>query len=751
MTEENVNVEQLRSTRPEEIDDDEINLGELFHILKQRWLTILLTFSAIVTTTGILTFLQTPIFDSKGQILISKTNNASILTGLSEELSLDPLSNKSNPIDTEIQVLRSIPILKKVIESLDLRDKGNKPLSIKVFRANISANAVSGTDVLEVGYQDPNPQTAADVVNTLMQFYLSNDIEVNRSQTKAARLFISQQIPRAEEQLAQTEAKIRQFKEKNRVVELASEAQVAVQGLASLKASIVETESKLLAAQERSRQLQAKFGGVNADQAVSLGKISESKTIQNTLVETKKLEDQLAIARTTFQPNHPTITDLEEQLKAINSSLEVRIQQTVGSGQSLTSGNLELGQTTGLELITALVMADVEANSMAESLASLQQEYQSFLTRSDVLPTLEQKQSELSRDLESARQNYVTLLTSLQKAQLAENQNLGNARIINMAQVSDKPIAPRKAMNLLMGGFLGVIGGAGLALLLHRRDIRLRSISAIRAIFPYTLLGTIPLFPNAKESLGDRLNTGAQHLFVRDDPKSAVSEMYRMINTNLRFSRSEGLKVMVITSSLPGEGKSTTLANLALAISELGARVLLIDADMRRPTQHQLWEIPNRLGLSHVLVEWTQDQKLPFIEVEPNLHVLASGSCPPNPLALIDSSKMKTLMLNLRSEYDYILIDAPPITVASDVVLLGAIADGMILVGRPEVANRPAAQATLDTLIQSQLDILGLVVNGVNVKNESYGYYYSNNYYKSGYYGDNIQVSESDVTLSQKP
>ncbi|MCM1983713.1 GumC family protein [Lyngbya confervoides] len=748
MTEAKVNFEERPDLLVEQADD-EINLLDIFKTLRRRWLPFSLTVTAVVTTTAVLTFLQTPIFQSKGQLLIAKTNEASALTGLADQLSAGPLSNKSNPIETEIQVLLSIPILENVIQSLDLRTEGNEALKIDAFRGRVTASAVGGTDVIELSYQDPDPQLAADVVNTWMQFYLKNDIEVNRSQTRAARQFISQQIPRAERQLSQAESSLRQFKEKYKVVELSGEAQEAVRRLADLRAAMVETTAQLQVAQERSRQLQSKFGGLSSDQAIAVGKISESRTIQATLAEAKKIEDQLAIARTTYQPTHPAVIDLENKLAAVNRNLEGRIQETAGNTGSLGQGNFELGSTIGLELMTELVKADVETLSMQEKLTTLQGEYQNSLLRSNNLPALEQRQSELTRNLEVARQSYNTLLESYQKAQLAENQNLGNARVINEAQVPERPISPRKMMNLLMGGVLGILGGAGIALLLESRDTRLRSIADVRAIFPYTLLGTVPLFPARKGNVGDRLE-GSKGLFVRDDPQSVVSETYRMINTNLKFSRSDRLQVIVVSSSVPGEGKSTTIANLALAMAELGSRVLLMDADMRRPSQHQLWEVPNRSGLSNLLVEANPLQSLPYIAESENLHILCSGSPPPNPTALIDSDKMQRFISNLRSEYDYILIDSPPLTVSSDGVLLSNLADGLILIARPDIANRPATQAVKDIVRPIQQSVLGLVINGVNVRNESDSYYYYNAYYKNDYYGSDYLQKDEQLQKPEK-
>lgn len=732
MTEEYMNPEGIQVLDSVEKVNDEINLLEILKTLKRRWIPFSVAFSGIVITTGILTSLQTPIFQSKGQILISKTNEASALTGLAEELSADPLSKQSNPIETEIQVVRSSPILEKVITSLDLKNQNGVPLTVDEFRKRLQTSVVQGTDVLEVSFKDPSPQIAAEAVNTVMQVYIKNDIEVNRSQTTAARQFISQQIPRSERQLSEAEAKLRQFKEDYGVLELAVEAQELVARLADLKASIVNSEAQLVASKEKSQQLQNHLGGLKPQQAIAIGKVSESRTIQTTLSETKKFEDELKIARATYQAGHPAIANLESQLLSAQDSLDTRIQQTAGNLDAAKSGNLELGQTIGLELMTELVKADLETKSMERQLSSLKSEYQSAIGRTEKLPALEQQQAELVRDLEVARQSYTTLLESYQKALLAENQNLGNARVINAAQASAKPITPRILLNLLTGSFLGILGGAGLSLLLDSRDVRVRTVKDIRDLLPYTLLGTVPIFTKSVKEATSQHEGRASILHVRDQPQSMISETYRMINTNLRFSRSDGLKTIIISSSVPGEGKSTTLANLALGMAELGARVLIIDGDLRRPTQHQLWEIPSRVGFSNLLIDETPLSQLPIIEERHNLHILPAGAIPPNPTVLLHSKACNNCLEKLKEEYDYIFIDAPPLTVASDAVLLGQLSDGLIFISRPEVANRPALGAAQDILSQARQTVLGVIINGVNLKNESSSYYY---YSKEYYYG----------------
>ncbi|NJN23473.1 MAG: polysaccharide biosynthesis tyrosine autokinase [Acaryochloridaceae cyanobacterium RL_2_7] len=317
---------------------------------------------------------------------------------------------------------------------------------------------------------------------------------------------------------------------------------------------------------------------------------------------------------------------------------------------------------------------------------------------------------------------------------------------MHTAAIPTLPISPRKLRNVLFGTFLGLLFGAGLSLIVDARDQRLLNIDDIRRIYNYTLLGAIPDF---SKLIKDTDATRAHNLFVRDRPRSAISETYRMINTNLKFSQSDNLQVIVVSSGMPGEGKSSTLANIALAMAELGNRVLLIDADMRLPSQHQVWELPNRKGLSHVLVEMNNEfSRLPVIPENDNLDVLLAGNLPPNPTALLDSKKFKILIEALRPQYDYVLIDAPPITVASDALLISKVVDGLILVARPGKLNKAAANVAFNTIRQAGVNVLGMIGNGVVPKNEKGNLYYQQEYYGKESIDPEPQEDENELSLT---
>jgi polysaccharide biosynthesis transport protein len=752
------------------LQEDEINVGAILGIFKRRWLPFSLTFLGVLGSVGVWTFLQPPIFESSGQILLQKQTDASALTGIAEKLeNFDPLSGKTNPLETEKQVLLSNPILEKVIQQLDLKNQRGETLSPQEFYRQISVEPLLNTDILEVQMQNKDPDKATQIVSALMKAYVDNDLDVNRADYKTAKAFILQNLPRTERQIRDAELRLRLFKEANRLVNLPAETAATVQSLAELESEITRVKAEYLQAQMQINDLNRQMGGVDSSQALAIGQLSESSGIQSTLSELQATEDQLAVSRTVLQSNHPELISLEEKRASLQRSLDSRIVETIGTTTNVSPGDLQLGKTVGLPMITELLKADVAAQGISKRLQSLEADYQTYQQRSTSLPRLEQTQAELERNLEVARLAFIKLRENLQLAELAESQNVANARILNPAVANPQPVAPRKSVNLMMGMLLGLIAGAGVSLLIDSRDTRLRTIEDVRAVYNNCiLLGTIPLFTKKKAS--EDFRPSISTLIMRDDPYSPVGETYRMLLTNLKFSRSDHpARILVLSSALPGEGKSTTLANLALAIAEGGSRVLIIDADLRRPSQHQVWEIPNTYGLSNQLVEdvvgWGFNDPVieesptngnglghPLageglvasrrgpIEVSEGVDVLTAGAIPPNPTALLDSQRLRLIVEHYRSIYDYVLLDAPPLTVASDATIIGKVSDGLILVGRPNVVDRHAAQTAQELLKKLRQEVLGLVVNGVIPKNEPHSYYY----YSQGYYSYSDEDGEMD-------
>ena len=708
------------SPQVEQEDTDYIDLEQYWLILKRRWLAASVVAGSVVGVAALVTFTQKPVYEAKAELLFNKQSNVSSLTGLSEKVGeLSGITNLSNPLETEATVIRSNPIVQKTIDKFNLTDKEGDPIPGEDFRKKLKVKSVKGTDVLEISYKSTDPQQAAAIVNSLMEDYIDNNIRVNTAEARAAREFLNNQLPEVESRVVEAEAELRKFKEENKVVALTEEAKFGVEGLQDSLQQLNQAEAQLAAANERSQALQRELS-IEKQKAVELSELSQSPAVQQVLQEYQKVQDQLAVMRTRLTEQHPTVVDLSNKERALRNQLEKRVGQVVNNGNSLPEDNLQVGELKQT-LTSELLKSEVERLAAAKQVSALRKAFALQQARLTVLPKLEQQQRKVERKLQIAQLTYQELLKKLQEVQVIENQNIGNARIISEALVPKKQISPRIMLNLLLGGFLGILLGAGTALILEAMDKSLKTVDQAKRLLSYPLLGTIP-------QIASKGVDGNLELPTLNSPYSVESSAFEMLQTNLSFTVSDKtLKVIMVTSSISGEGKSLISANLAVVMSQFGQRVLLIDGDMRRSRQHKIWELYSFSGLSNVLVgkaELRDSIQKPL----PTLDLLPAGKVPPNPAALIDSQSMADLLEEAQNEYDCVIIDTPPLTAAADSLIFSKLVDGILLVVRPGVATSDAVNAAKNQLEQSGQKVLGMALNGITPDSQ-YGGYYGKSYY----------------------
>ncbi len=721
-----------------EENNDYIDLQQYWLILKRRWLATTLVVGSVSSLAGLYTLSKQPVYEAQGKLLLKQESGAS-LTGLSQKVGeLSGLTNTSNPIETEAEVIRSNPLIEKTINQFQLQDKGGQPLEIDAFLKNLKVKGVQGTDVMDISYKSTDPEQAAAIVNYLMSTYLENNIRVNRADVTAAKEFLRKQLPLLEARVVRAEAALRQFKDANQVVSLQEEAKVGVEALKELTGEIAKARAQLEATKSRSTGLQGQLQ-LTRQQAVNLSNLSQSSGVQQVLTEYQKVQDELAVARTRLTEEHPTVKNLINKELALRQQLEKRVVNIVETPESIPEKNLQIGELK--QTLTAeLVKSEVEKLAWEQQVGVLQKTFLNYHTRMKALPRLEQLQRALQRKLQVAQSTYQQVLKQLQEVEVVEQQKVGNARIVSQALVPKHPISPKIKLNLALGGFLGVLLGAGTALLLEAMDKSLKNIEEAKQLLGFPLLGTISLL--GEKGKKKKLEETQEELPVLNNPYSPVNTAFEMLQTNLSFTVSDKeLRVIAVTSSSPREGKSFISANLAVAISQMGKRVLLIDADMRRPRQHKIWQLPNLSGLSNILVNQAQ---LPNTAQEAlvTLDVLPVGQLPPNPVAILDSQRMATVVKEATRDYEFVIIDTPSLTAVADALVIGKFVDGMLMVVRPGEVESGAVSAAKSALEQAKVNVLGMVVNGVSGSSGYGGYYHP-----KGYYGSRESAEELGIKV----
>jgi polysaccharide biosynthesis transport protein len=327
------------------------------------------------------------------------------------------------------------------------------------------------------------------------------------------------------------------------------------------------------------------------------------------------------------------------------------------------------------------------------------------------------------------KQLYASLMTSYEQARLAEIQASANIVQVYQAAPGTEPVSPKIIQNTIIAALIGLLLAALAVFGLDALDDTLKTPEEVSTALNLPVLGVIfqhkiKLQPVALE-----------------EPRSPVAEAFRTLRTNIQYANvDEPLRTLLITSPLPGEGKTTISANLAVVFAHAGKRVYYADADLRHPTVHKKFGIPNNSGLTQLIL----DPDLPVAQFSqngkvPGLHVVTCGDLPPNPAELLGSKKMATLLDKFKSESDLVILDSPPVLAVSDPAVLAPSVDGVILVLRPGKTTRRAALQAIDALRQVAAPLIGVVLNDVHTNGHSYSYYYRHGYYphKYKYYGKN--------------
>jgi capsular exopolysaccharide synthesis family protein len=715
----------------------DLDFGRYLSVVKRQWLPAATIFISTVALSAVATTFMKPSFESEGKLLFripsfNVVGNSLVPNNAEGRATGDlrSLVSTQNPINSQIEVITSPLLLQRTIDELQLKNDEGEPITVEDLKQRLNLKIIGGTDVLLISYKSPDPETAAAVVNTVMNLYLENDTNTNRAEAEATRKFIAKQLPNTRAAVQEAEGALRRFKQNNNIVDLIEETKSAVAIIGNLDNNINTTKSELDQATAQSNELRQKVA-LNSQEALSASAVSQSPAVQGILTQIQEVERQLASERSRFQDENPVIVNLEAKRTNLKALLQQEIGQAGGvSAARVQPATLQIGETRQ-NLINTFLQAEVQRQGLAQKLTSLANSRAAYEQRVKIIPQLEQQQRELERRLEVAQATYQTLLKKVQELQLAENDTTPSARIIARGLVPTKPGLGLKPFVLLLGILLGAFLSTSAVVFLETRDRSLKTLKEIREIFGYTLLGIVP---GTTKKLRSR-NREAElppEIAVIDTPHSLTSELYRMIQANLRFLSSDKvLKTIVVSSAVPKEGKSTVSANLAGALAQLGRKVLLVDADMRVPSQHHLWQITNAAGLSDVLVG-EAEFKTAACNVIDNLDVLTAGVRPPNPLALLDSKRMASLIQDFSEQYDFVIIDAPPLLLAADALTLSHMTDGILLVARPGVIDSNSANHAKEMLERSGHNVLGLLVNGINENNESStDFYHAKEYFNT--------------------
>jgi polysaccharide biosynthesis transport protein len=660
-----------------------MNFHEPWQVLKRRWLPAAIATSTLLGVGSLYNSLQKPLYEAKGKITFK--DQQSIFAG--EGVNMNNSPNK---------IIRSLPVVKTALSKTE-SDRNANQVSDSITTSNVG-------NIIEIKYRDPNPQQAINIGQKLMEAYLEQDLNLRRQEAQSNRGQLEKQLPAVTNDLRVAEANLRKFLTDAKITDLTADKARLVNALNNLSQEVTTAKSQLTATQAVSEKLKNLFGQ-DTMTTIRSSLASNSPSMDRAMLALQGIEQQLAVERARTNNKSATdksaaVQDLKSKQTVLRTAIQRESQQNL-IGSALFRGKAVQWQQAGVpaEAISQLIQNETQRDSLEKSIAALNNVIDSGQKRLEEFPQIEEKMRLLSQDMSNANNNYEQLVAKL-KASPADM--LSPAKITSPANVSKKPIEiPFSIPPWLLAG-LGLLTGGGLAFGLDFADKRLKNAATVQQIANYDMLGCIPQLNIAPK--------GQPQLIAKHN---AAGEPFRMLHTNLKFlNDSSPAQVIVISSAVRGEGKTTVAANLAIATAQTGQRVLLIDADMREPQQHEFWKVNNAVGLSDVLQHNAQFAES-VIEVAPNLELLPAGTLHPNPVSLFSSPAMVELIVQWFTLYDLVILDSSALTQAADTILLAKMADGLLLVVHPQVAEVADLKHAQDLLNRSQQRVLGMVLNGV--------------------------------------
>ncbi|HHP7230287.1 MAG TPA: GumC family protein [Xenococcaceae cyanobacterium] len=739
-------------------DEDSIDLRQLVNVVKHRLRLILLVAAGMTLTAALWTFSKEPKYEGTFQLLVEP------ITKEQGETPLSLISEDWTGLDyeTQIEVLRSPSVLNPIIAQITRRYPDLEYDSfIRKSKSPLKIEQIEETKILEISYIDTDPEVIEFVIDNLAQSYLTYSLEERRAEVNQGIEFVTEQLPRIRTRVDELQEQLQDFRQRYNLLDPEEQATLLSQKQVTFEEKYFDTQLRLNETKTLYNTLQTQLGK-QPQQAIATSYLSESPRYQKLLNELQGVEIQLANESARFAPQNPVILNLQDQRNELLTLLEQEATKVLG-GNANSGIDYSTSVPSPSSLRSEMDRQYIQAANEMQVLAIRESALASALEKLNIsieqMPIIARKYTDLQRQLTVATESLNRFLEAEETLELQAAQQALPWQIIAQPEVKEDPVSPNIPRNMALGVLGGLLMGMGAALLAERLDPVFHSSEEIKESINVPILGLIPIQKDLepaqlKASIGQlslpQLQIGNNSLELErnatppvannNNPKfkgkrygaSPFLESFRSLNTNIRLLGSDSsLNSIVISSSIPSEGKSTISSHLAQAAAAMGQKVLLIDADLRRPQVHHWMGLNNDRGLSNILAMGLDleaaIQTLPHWE---NLAVITAGDIPPDPTRLLASHKMQVLMDKLRQEhhYDLIIYDTPPILGFADGRILASRTDGVVLVVRIGKTDRSLLKQNIESLKVSNVPVLGVVANQTN-RNSGGAYHYYSHYY----------------------
>lgn len=688
------------------MDIKELHLKDYIKIIKKRR-RFVFTFFVVVFVIGLVaTLATTPIYKATASLLIEKNERGgSLMPNFGLVMSYDP-----DFVETQYQLIKSTAVARKVVDLLAQDPTFNKYYGktlkattgtkdtnydevAKAVRGGIVVTPIKNTKIVDVSFMAETPELAEIIANTIAKAYIEVLLELSMSSSQYTLEWMSKKAEEEKEKLEKSERALQQYMKGQNFVAVEDKVAVVPQKLAEINSQLIKAETK----RKEAESLYNKVRGVsdNLDEAETISAVASDMTVQSLRQQILKAEQNTMELSQKYGAKHPAMARANEDLKVLKAKREKEIRRVIETIKK----EYEIARSNENGARGMLASTNAEALAVNDKLI----EYKV-----------------LSRDVETNRQLYDALIKKIKEQSIIEQVRSANVLLVEKAEKSDTPVTPRTARNLFVALIMGLIGGIGMAFFVEYLDQTIKNPEEAETKLGISVLGMIPLIETTEYPI---------EKLVEKEPLSPFTENYKAIRTALLLSAADQPpKRILITSAQPGEGKTVTAINLATAIAQSEYKVLLIDADLRKPRIHKALGLHNTKGLSTYLAG-ASDMDIIQPGPVPNLSVIPSGPVPPNPSELLSSNRLNFMIRALSEEYDILIFDSAPLLSVTDALILSKVLDGTVIVAKAGKTVYDDVKRALKSLSDLNAHTLGVVINAFDTKKNEYYYRYYNYYY----------------------
>ena len=722
----------------------EITIRDYTRILVKRKTTALTFLVIVFLTVVIVTYTATPIYTSSSQVLIEENFNSNDIERQKSYIRHDP-----DFLATQFQLISSTNVAHRAVKKLQLdtryrsfffntAKKENNSFftafksKIKTFlknifpsqseqttaspadgadllsatesvtdaeiiaakiRSNLKINLVANSKTVSVEYSDKDPAMAKLVLNAIIQAYRDELLEIKLATSNYSLQWMTSKADEEREKLESSERALQKYVKNNDLVTIENK-------LAVYPERLREFSSQLSKAQAKQKEYESLYNQIQTSDKTKINIESipifvNNKILQNLREKIFQAEQKIKDLSKKYGYKHPLMINAKADHDRLVKEKKFELKRIIDS----TSNAYDLAKTSESNLKQLL-------NKTKSEMLDISEHFTQY--------------SIMKREVDTNRVLYDALTSSIKQASVTEQSQNIKIWVMKKAEMPRYPSKPKKKQNLMLGLIVGMLGGIGLAFFVEYLDNSVKDEKDIENRFGLTVLGAVPELQDQSSNI---------ETYLPENLLSPLAESYRLIRAGLLLSAADHPpRSLLITSMTPKEGKTATTINLARVLAQTDKKVLIIDCDMRRPQMHSIFNVPNTPGLSNYLSGNSKTIQIQIVQ-DKQVYLITSGTIPPNPAELLQSTKMERLIEEMLNKFDFVVLDSPPVQRVTDSLALSNLVDGTLLVVRAEKTTYDSLESGLKKIREAQANILGVVLNGTNKNHHDSGYYgYYENY-----------------------